>query len=165
MAFFDHAYHLAGGDFLALNQAFICLLPNKVGASRISEYRPTSLIHSIAKLFVKVLARRLTPVMGGLISQAHSDVLKSRSLHDNFLYVRNLARALHRKKKPSLLLKLDFARAFDSVSWECLLELLQRLGILARWRDWISLLLSLASSAILLNGSDGVPIRHRQGLW
>uniref|UniRef100_A0A453N3K7 Reverse transcriptase domain-containing protein n=1 Tax=Aegilops tauschii subsp. strangulata TaxID=200361 RepID=A0A453N3K7_AEGTS len=28
------------------------------------------------------------------------------------------------------------AKAFDSVSWEYILELLQHLGFSARWRDW-----------------------------
>jgi hypothetical protein len=110
-----------------------------------------------------VLARRLTPLIGGLISQAQSPFIKTRCLHDNFLFVRNLARALHKKKLPALLLKLDFAKAFDSVCWEYLLELLQCLGFSARWRDWIMLLLSSVSSSILLNGAEGAAIGHRRG--
>jgi hypothetical protein len=49
------------------------------------------------------------------------------------LLVRNTARALHRKKKPSLMIKIDFARAFDSVSWTYLLDLLQQLRFSTRW--------------------------------
>ncbi|KAM0826958.1 hypothetical protein ACQ4PT_068511 [Festuca glaucescens] len=164
MAFFQHVYNLAGGDFVSLNSAFVCLLPKAAGASRISDFRPISLIHSVAKLFAKVLAQRLSPVIGRMISPAQSAFLKTRTLHDNYVYVRNTARALHRRKKASLLLKLDFAKAFDSVSWEYLLELLQHLGFSTHWRDWIALLLSSASSEILLNGSNGKPIRHRRGL-
>uniref|UniRef100_A0A453R381 Reverse transcriptase domain-containing protein n=1 Tax=Aegilops tauschii subsp. strangulata TaxID=200361 RepID=A0A453R381_AEGTS len=57
------------------------------------------------------------------------------------------------------------AKAFDSVSWEYLLELLQRLNFPARWRDWIALLVSTASSACTLNGDLGQAILHRRGLW
>jgi hypothetical protein len=99
-----------------------------------------------------------------LISPAQSAFLKGKTLHDNFVYVRNTARTLHRKNKAALLLKIDFAKAFDYVSWEYLLELLHRLGFSARWRDWIALLLSSATSSILLNGTEGEPIRHRRGL-
>jgi hypothetical protein len=102
--------------------------------------------------------------MGGLISHAQSAFLKTRCIHDNYLFVSNLARALHRKNKPSLLLKIDFAKAFDSVSWEYLLELLQHLGFPSRWRDWIALLLSSTSSSVLLNGSEGAQFVHRRGL-
>ena len=37
------------------------------------------------------------------------------------------------KKTPALLIKLDIAKAFDNISWEYLLELLQALGFSARW--------------------------------
>jgi hypothetical protein len=111
-----------------------------------------------------VLARHLTPGINNLISPAQSAFLKTRSLHDNDLLVRNTARSLHRKKKPSLMIKIDFARAFDSVSWTYLLDLLQQLGFSTRWRDWIAMLLSSASSVVLLNGSLGRYIPHRRGL-
>jgi hypothetical protein len=164
MAAFNHLYRMAGGNFAALNSAFICLIPKKEQALSVNDFRPISLLHSFAKLFSKVLARRITPLMGDLISHAQSAFLKSRCIHDNYLFVSNLARALHRKRKPSLLLKLDFAKAFDSVSWEYLLELLQRLGFPTRWRDWIALLLSSTSSAVILNGAEGLSFCHRRGL-
>ncbi|MQK95739.1 hypothetical protein EI021_30895, partial [Escherichia coli] len=71
---------------------------------------------------------------------------------------------MQRKKNPALMFKLDIARAFDNVSLEYLLELLRHLGFPARWRDWMSLLLSTASSSIMLNGTIGHQIRHRRGL-
>lgn len=73
-------------------------------------------------------------------------------------------RALHRRKTPDLLLKLDIAKAFDNVSWEYIFELLQKIGFLVHWRDWVALLLSTSSSACLLNGIPGDSIEHRRGL-
>ncbi|XP_010240795.1 uncharacterized protein LOC104585565 [Brachypodium distachyon] len=164
LAAFNHLYHLAGGNFASLNSAFIFLLPKKAQVNSVHDLRLISLIHSFAKLFSKVLARRLAPLMGELISPAQSAFLKTHCIHDNFLFVRNIARALHRQNKPTLLLKLDFPKAFDSVSWEYLLELLSCLGFPARWRDWISMLLSTASSSVLVNGTVGDIILHRRGL-
>jgi hypothetical protein len=57
------------------------------------------------------------------------------------LYVRNLTRAYHRKKIPTLLFKLDITKAFDTTSWEYLLELLQKRGFLAKWMNWLNLIL------------------------
>ena len=65
---------------------------------------------------------------------------------------------------PKLLLKLDISKAFDTVSWQFLLEVLQAWGFGSRWRDWISLLLTTASTRVLLNGQPGQPIYHRRGL-
>uniref|UniRef100_A0A453F5U5 Uncharacterized protein n=1 Tax=Aegilops tauschii subsp. strangulata TaxID=200361 RepID=A0A453F5U5_AEGTS len=89
---------------------------------------------------------------------AQSAFLSSKGIHDSFLYVQNTVRSLHMKKTPALLLKLDIARAFDNVSWEYLLDLLQALGFSARWRDWITWLLSTSSSSFILNGQQGPAI-------
>lgn len=75
--------------------------------------------------------------MAELVSNAQSIFIKTRSIHDNFLYARNLARRLHKGKTPSLLFKLDICKAFDTVKWEYLLELLQRRGFPSKFRDWI----------------------------
>jgi hypothetical protein len=48
---------------------------------------------------------------------------------------------LHRRKVPAVLLKLDVARAFDSVSWPFLLSVLRRRGFGRRWIHWVTLLL------------------------
>jgi hypothetical protein len=63
-----------------------------------------------------------------------------------------------------LFLKLDFAKAFYSVLWDYLLEVLHMFGFGHCWRRAISLLLSTASSRILLNGEPGPPIFHQRGL-
>jgi hypothetical protein len=64
-------------------------------------------------------------------------------------------RWLNCKKFPSVLLKVDIAKAFDSVAWPCLLEVLQQIGFSRRWTNWISLLLSTASTNVLVNGRPG----------
>jgi len=52
-----------------LNSANIILLPKKADAMRVTDYRPISLIHSIAKLFSKLLANRLAPLLDSLVSK------------------------------------------------------------------------------------------------
>jgi hypothetical protein len=84
------------------------------------------LIHAVAKITAKILASCLAPLMNNLVSNAQSAFIKRRSIHDNFLYLRNLARRLHKSKIPTLLLKLDIWKDFDYVSWEYILELLSR---------------------------------------
>ena len=120
-------------------------------------------MHSFAKLIAKILSLRLAPKLGSLISPAQSAFLKTRCIHDSFLFVKNAAHSQHRRKKPALLFKMDIAKAFDSISWEYLLELKQKMGFPPRWRNWIALLLSSATSACLLNGTQGQSISHGCG--
>ena len=152
------------GNLHWLNSANIALIPKKDGAEEVADFRPISLIHAIAKLISKMMATRLAPHMHKLVSNAQSAFIKTRSIHDNFLYVKNLARKLHKTKKATLLLKLDIKKAFDSVRWDYLMELLQHLGFPSTFRDWVSALLSTSSSRVLLNGIAGAPIKHGRGL-
>jgi hypothetical protein len=77
-------------DLNLLNKANIILIPKKEGAEDIRDFRPISLIHAVAKIITKILALRLAPFMNDLISPCQSAFIKKRSIHDNFLYVRNL---------------------------------------------------------------------------
>jgi hypothetical protein len=63
------------------------------------------------------------------------------------------------------MLKLDIARAFDSVSWGFLMEVLRKIGFGPRFREVVSILLSTTSTMVLLNGEPGPPsgIRGAQG--
>ena len=128
------------------------------------DYHPISLIHTTMKIIAKVRSSLLAPFMKNIASNAQSAFIKSRSIHDNFMCVRNLARRLHKCRTPSLLFKLDIRKAFDSVRWEYILDLLRRRGFPPKFRDWIAALLCTSSSRILLNGVPGNPIKHSRSL-
>lgn len=102
--------------------------------------------------------------MEKLISRSQSAFIKGRSIHDNFLYVRNMARRFHRHRTPTLLMKLDISKAFDSVRWDYLLELMQHRGFPTWWWDWITALLATSTSKVLINGIPSDPITHGRGL-
>jgi hypothetical protein len=80
------------------------------------------------------------------------------------LYVKNVIKKAHKTKTPLIFLKLDIAKAFDSLNWGFLIQVLARMGFGQRWRDLISLILATSSSRILLNGSLGRAFSHRRGL-
>jgi hypothetical protein len=103
-------------------------------------------------------------MMQDLISPDQNAFIRGRTIHDNFKYVQRAAVLLRRKKEPKILLKLDVAKAFDTVQWPFLLDVLQAMGFGTHWRRWIATLLSTATSCILLNGQPGRPIRHRLGV-
>jgi hypothetical protein len=75
------------------------------GVEDVSDFRPISLFHTIAKLIFKMMAAHLAPHMAKLVS-TQSALIRKRNINDKFLYVRNLAKILHKSKKPTLLLRL-----------------------------------------------------------
>uniref|UniRef100_A0A8R7PF27 Reverse transcriptase domain-containing protein n=1 Tax=Triticum urartu TaxID=4572 RepID=A0A8R7PF27_TRIUA len=119
---------------------------------------------SLLKIFTKLFARRLAPKLKDLVDQCQSAFIKKRSIQENFLYVQNTARYLHKNKRPSILLKLDIAKAFDSISWTYLIDMLEARGFGPRWREWIAMLLHTSASRVLINGQQTDDILHRKGL-
>jgi hypothetical protein len=75
-----------------------------------------------------------------------------------------MAMLLHARRCPTLLLKVNKAKAFDLVSWPFVLDLLQHMGFSRKWINWVSILLSIASTRILLNGQPGNQMYHVRGL-
>jgi hypothetical protein len=98
-----------------LNSANVALILKKKGAEPIADYRPISLMHSVAKIIGNFLANRLAPLLSQMTSPSQSAFIKGRSIHENFQYIQGTVKHFHHTKTPMLLLKLDIAKAFDNM--------------------------------------------------
>jgi hypothetical protein len=78
--------------------------------------------------------------------------------------VQGTARKLHSNSTYAVLLKLDITKAFDTVEWPFIIEVLRRLGFGERILTCICALLSTATTRVLLNGCPGSRIANRRGL-
>lgn len=161
LAVFHRLDDLRGRGFHRINQALLTLLPKRPDAQTLGDYRPISLVHLIGKVVAKVLSLRLAPKLNSLVSKNQNAFIGGRSLHDNFVLVRQSMRLLHHLREPRVMLKLDLAKAFDTLSWAFLFEVLRRYGFGDKFLDWIAIILSFASTRVLLNGCPGPPIWHR----
>lgn len=131
-----HAFYRADRrSFHGLNNLLITLLPKKEDAKAATDYRPICLLHSFAKLAAKTMARRLAPAMDNLVDVNQSAFIKKRSIHDNFRLVHGTAKMFKQRKISKLLLKLDIAKAFDTVSWPFLLQILSHIGFGPKWKN------------------------------
>jgi hypothetical protein len=110
------------------NEVLIALLPKRADAVEIKDFWPISLIHSVAKLVAKVLSSRLAPRLPHIVGPHQSAFIRGRCLHDNFQLIQATARKPHRLKTDAILLKLDITKAFNTVDWAFLLEVLSKFG-------------------------------------
>lgn len=102
--------------------------------------------------------------LNDLVSPVQSAFIKERFIQDNFMLVRQTARYLHQQKQTRIMLKLDITKAFDSVSWPFLLEVMKNLGFGQIWCDIIRGLLTTSSTQVILNGSPEGRIVYERGL-
>jgi hypothetical protein len=119
----------------AITASFLTLVPKKDHPQCLSDYRPICLVSSLYKILAKVLANRLKKVLGKLISKAQSAFLPNREILDGVLVVKELLDLAKRRKDKSLMFKVDFERAYDTVNWKFLDYMMVRMGFAGEWRS------------------------------
>ncbi|XP_057774901.1 uncharacterized protein LOC130993882 [Salvia miltiorrhiza] len=69
-----------------------------------------------------------------------------------------------KKRRSRIFFKIDFAKAFDSVQWDFLDTLLDRMNFDGIWRKWIQGCLQSATASVLVNGSSTGDFKMERGL-
>ncbi|GKD16398.1 RNA-directed DNA polymerase, eukaryota [Tanacetum coccineum] len=68
------------------------------------------------------------------------------------------------KKQQAMVFKVDFAKAYDSIRWDYLDDVLKSFGFGVKWRSWIASSLSSGMASILVNGSPTFEFQLHCGL-
>ncbi|KAL9664080.1 hypothetical protein QQ045_019477 [Rhodiola kirilowii] len=161
---FLEEFHEKGRLSEGINKTFIVLIPKVANPQRFIDFRPISLVNSIYKILSKCLARRLSSVLPHLISANQSAFIANRSILDGIMVTNELIHALKIEKRAALIIKLDFRKAYDSVSWQYL-RLIQRcMGFGNTWRKWMEECYSSVTMAVLINGSPSKEFTLERGL-
>jgi len=71
---------------------------------------------------------------------------------------------IKRSGKSGLCLKVDFKKAYDSVRWEFLYDMLHKLGFHSKWISWIRGCMESAIVSVLVNGSPTEEFKPKRGL-
>lgn len=153
-----------GGSMHPLNSSHIVLIPKKDSPTKPSDFRPISLLHGVQKLFSKILANRLQPRMGQLIMDVQTGFQKGRQISESYIYAQHLIHTARRNKMPFAMLKLDIKKAFDTISWDFILKVMENLGFQENWIRWIKNAVFHGSSQVLINGLLGKKIDLKRGV-
>ena len=140
------------------------LLPKKPGAVTVDAFRPICLQNCSVKIAAKLLTTRMQKEVAGLIDLNQTGFLKGRTIAENFVYAAEMLQLCHKRKVPTLVLKLNFAKAFDTVNWDCLMRVMAARGFSAQWCSWVRMLLETSHTAVLVNGCPGPWFTCKRGL-
>nr|GEW67219.1 RNA-directed DNA polymerase, eukaryota, reverse transcriptase zinc-binding domain protein [Tanacetum cinerariifolium]GEW67328.1 RNA-directed DNA polymerase, eukaryota, reverse transcriptase zinc-binding domain protein [Tanacetum cinerariifolium] len=69
-----------------------------------------------------------------------------------------------KKKKQSLVFKVDFKKAYDSVSWDHLDDIMRKFGFGEKWCMWIESCLRSSRGSVIVNGSPTEEFQFYKGL-
>ncbi|GJY03614.1 RNA-directed DNA polymerase, eukaryota, reverse transcriptase zinc-binding domain protein [Tanacetum coccineum] len=146
------------------NTSFIALIPKISNPLVVSDYRPISLIGAQYKIIAKLLANRLARVIDSVISCEQTAFVKHRQILDDPLMVNEVIKWCNRKRDKLMIFKIDFEKAFDSISWDYVLQIMKFMGFHGSWISWIRGCLNHATSSVLVNESPTNEFHLSRGL-
>ncbi|XP_042973032.1 uncharacterized protein LOC122304830 [Carya illinoinensis] len=179
--FFQACWHIIGNDvveavqefflgaYLPINFAasFLTLIPKVESPTNFDKFRPISLCLTFYKICSKILVSRLAPMLPRIIAPEQGAFIPGRSIFDNISLIQEL---VHSINKPiwggNIILKLDIAKAYDSVDWNFLLHVMSHFGFSSQVCDLIKMCISNAHFSIVMNGvpkgffKSGRGLRH-----
>lgn len=137
-----------------LNTTILALIPKKESAVEMKDYRPISCCNVLYKVISKIIANRLKGTLPQCISHNQSAFVRDRLLVENLLLATEIVKDYHKEDiTPRCAMKIDIAKAFESVHWEFLLNTLRALNILEEFIHWIELCVFTPSFSVQVNGS------------
>jgi hypothetical protein len=134
------------------NSTFLALIPKETNPISFDRFRPISLCNASYKIIAKLLANRIKPLLGKLISDSQGGFVKGRHILDNVIQVQEAMHSSNLRKEKGMLIKLDMANAFDRVKLSFLYQVLLSFGF---EQEFVNLIKSCTNSpwiAPLVNG-------------
>lgn len=132
--------------------SFIALIPKSDDPQSFEDRRPISLIGIIYKVITKILANRLSKVIGSVISDNQSAFIKDRNILEGPLILAETIAWLKHSKKKAMILKLDIQKPFNCVNRKFLISVMEQMGFPPRWCIWIKACLQSSRASVLSNG-------------
>jgi hypothetical protein len=151
-------------DLNRLNFALVTLIPKVGDASDMKQFRPISLLNCSFKIFSKLLTLRLGPVAQRIVNKSQSAFIKGRYILESVVVAHELVHSLNRTGEKGVILKLDFEKAYDRVSWHFLFDMLKDRNFDPLWINWIQKIVVGGSLGILVNGEESSFFKPGKGL-
>jgi hypothetical protein len=129
--FFKAAWYVVGSDMVAaikgfflfglllkeVNATILTLVPKKINPSAMGDFRPIACCNVIYKCITKIMANRMLPLLGDLVSMNQYAFIPNKSISENVLFAQEIVRNYHKEiGKPRCAMKVELMKAYDSLS-------------------------------------------------
>lgn len=151
----------SGKMLKAWNNRVVSLLPKTSCPTTPSDFRPMACCHTIYKCISKLICSRLSHI----ISQNQRAFVCGRSIIHNILLCQDIIRHYSRKNcSPSCLIKVDLRKAYDTMDWFFIKDMLVALGFPSHFVKIVFTCLSTSTFSLILNGTPLESLKAKRGL-
>ncbi|GJT29391.1 hypothetical protein Tco_0909666 [Tanacetum coccineum] len=178
-AFFKEAWDIIAGDVTKaikeffingvllkeLNHTIIALIPKVTNPIRINDYRPISCCNVLFKCISRIISNRMKESLSDLVSLNQSAFVPGRRISDNILLTQELMHNYHLDRgTPRCAFKVDIQKAYDTVDWKFLHDMLVGFGFHPCMIGWIMECVTSTSFSLSINGSLHGYFKGKRGL-
>jgi ABC-type sugar transport system permease subunit len=154
---------LSKNVLLAFNATFLTLIPKEERTTHPKQFIPITLCNVIYKIITKVIAMCLKIILPFIISKEQSGYVEGRQILDNIILAHEVIHSL-KSSCMGMIIKLDFSKAFDTISWKYMQQILTAFGFHPDWISWILNLTSSIFFSILVNGAPSKTFSPTRGI-
>ena len=131
----------------------ITLIPKEDSdLSSLTNWRPITLLNVDYKICSKVITKRLEKLLTFLINPDQTGFIKGRYIGQSIRLINDILEQTKLRNIPSILLQLDFRKAFDTIEWEFIQRTIALFNFGGSIQRWISIFYVNTESAVLNNG-------------
>lgn len=147
------------------NATVLTLIPKKINATSISDFKPISCCNTTYKVVSKLLASRLKQVLPLIISNTQSAFIPGRLMIENVLMATELINGYNWKSiSKRYMLKVDLKKAFDSLEWSFIFKIMQALEFPDSFIRLIRQCITTTRFSVAINGEMCGYFRGTKGL-
>jgi len=133
-------------------QCVFSLLYKKGDPENMENWRPISLLNIDYKILARVLALRLQKVLPKIISLDQQGYIKNRYIGYNIRQIQDIIDYTETLDIDGVILLLDFKKAFDTVEWDFMINVLRKVGFKNDLINWVNTLYKNICSSVINNG-------------
>ena len=131
----------------------ICIPKENKSRTDLKNYRPITLLNCVYKIASSVIANRIKQVLPKLINEDQTGFIAGRYMGENSRQIYDIMQYAEENNIPGLLLLIDFEKAFDSLSWKFIHEVLTLFNFGNSLITWISVLYKNAQLCVNIGGN------------
>lgn len=138
-----------------INATNLCLLLKIPNPESPSDFRPIACCNGIYETITKLMSARLQSILPSIICSNQGAFAQGRLIMSNVLICQDITKGYNRSEgQPKCLIKIDLRKAYDSLAWKFIEQVLQSLNFPAQFIYGLMLCVSTAQYSIVLNGTS-----------